>query len=111
MSTRRLSTHIVVPALILLAGMASSLASGASWMSPLAPSNVAADAERGGRVLVTWQDNSDAELGYHIQREPAFPEGTVTVQSNTTQFEDHPGRGGFSYTITAFDNDGDSAPA
>jgi hypothetical protein len=94
--------------LVALAGLACP-ALADSMSGPSAPTHVAVTSWTQGRVLLHWTDTSDQETGYLVTRDPPFPEGAVACPANTTMFVDRPGRGQFSYSVVAYNEDGESA--
>jgi hypothetical protein len=80
---------------------------GQATTPPPAPAPLVVS-ESGGRVLLNWANNSTAETGFRVTRQPAFEEGAFSVPADTTQVFDYPGRGTFVYTVVAFNPAGDS---
>jgi len=66
---------------------------------PDAPSNLAATAEADGTVTLSWQDNSNDELGFAIDRKTAtgYFHEIDRVAANTTTYHDQGVTGGRTY--------------
>jgi hypothetical protein len=58
--------------------------------------------------MVTWADRSSNEAGFRVERNPAFPVGTVTVGPNATAYLDQSGNGTYAYRVRAFNDAGAS---
>src|SRR5262249_35041109 len=78
---------------------------------PPTPAQLQAAVQADGHVMVTWQDTSDLETGFRIQRQPNFPEGVITMPAGTVAFDDQPGRGFFIYMVWAMNDAGRSETA
>lgn len=68
--------------------------------APAAPSNLAAAAASAAEIRLTWQDKSDDEQGFRIERRVAggsFAE-IATVAANVTAYQDQTVQAGTSYT-------------
>lgn len=94
----------------IVCGLAGMAAGQAGTAVPEAPTKPSASVDRNGRVHVVWVDNSGNETGFAIDRVPAFPQGAMVIGPDITEFNDVPGHGEFSYTITAINEGGRSAP-
>lgn len=83
---------------------------------PVAPVNLVAKADYEGAVAVTnltWQDESDNEVGFQILRSDNGEEFKVVgfVGANTTKYQDKVGKyvtGSFTYKVRAFNQAGQS---
>ncbi|HTE25997.1 fibronectin type III domain-containing protein [Flavitalea sp.] len=85
--------------------------------APVAPSNLVATAASYNRINLTWEDNSDSETGFEIQRTPTpnvltsfITVGTVGANSNS--YSDSASLSGsttYFYRIRSFNNSGASA--
>ena len=84
---------------------------------PNAPTNLVATAVSGSQINISWNDNSDNEAGFRVQRRQIPTSGSpgawltiATVNPNITAFQNTnliPGRT-YAYRVTAFNNDGDA---
>lgn len=83
----------------------------ASASAPPTPSWLTATPASAGRVVLTWDDNSDHEIGFRIDREPGGPSWPVIVGANERMFTDSPGLGQFTYRVSAIGRDGVSDPS
>lgn len=55
---------------------------------PKAPSNLKAKYESDDSITLTWEDNSDNEIGFEIEMTDGSAGGTATVGSNITTYKD-----------------------
>ncbi|MFN5943458.1 MAG: hypothetical protein ACK46I_00080 [Phycisphaerae bacterium] len=76
--------------------------------SPLAPVGFDVTDNNNRRAGMTWQDVSDNESSFELERIPAFGEGRVRVAANTTVFIDNSGDGEFQYRVRAINAAGAS---
>jgi hypothetical protein len=81
---------------------------------PNAPSRLTAKAIGAGQARLSWQDNSDNETGFRIERQKKSGKNwinttTFTVGTNVTTFTDTPGAGQFRYRVQAYNGAGNSA--
>lgn len=82
---------------------------------PNAPSNLLGSKQPGGIARLTWNDNSNNETGFTIERQTRINNNTwgatttFTVGANTTLFSQTPGVGRFRYRVRAFNGAGASA--
>lgn len=53
------------------------------------------------RAGMSWQDASDNEAAFELERVPAFGEGRMRVAANTTTYMDNSGHGEFQYRVRA----------
>ncbi|MGH8047814.1 MAG: fibronectin type III domain-containing protein, partial [Chthoniobacterales bacterium] len=79
--------------------------------TPTAPSNVTAVANSSGKITVTWQDNSNNELGFTVKRAPAAAGPFVALSPNPnadeTSFIDSTGLSPgttYYYQVLAYNN-------
>jgi hypothetical protein len=94
--------------------------SGSQWSNPLPivvdlptppmPSSLTAQDLGMAQAVLNWSDNSNTEQGFVIEREPAFQSGQPWRTSpNITAYIDSCGGGTFSYRVSAFNANGESA--
>ena len=57
------------------------------------------------RSGIVWTDSSDNELGFELERNPAFT-SRVVLNSNVTGYIDNSGDGAFAYRVRAYNNAG-----
>ncbi len=81
---------------------------------PAAPSNLRATNLGGGRCRLDWNDNSNNETGFTIERQRRVlwwwsNTTQINVGANTTTYTDSPGSGTYRYRIRAYNGDGNSA--
>lgn len=82
---------------------------------PSAPTNIAAAAiNNGAQARVTWQDNSNNETGFQLERQTLSgavwgPASTINVSANVTQHDDAPGVGTHRYRVRAANVAGSSS--
>jgi subtilisin family serine protease len=78
-----------------------------------APSNLTAQVPRGSTsVLLRWQDNSDNETGFVLERRSrisgnnwtSWVQVSASISANSTSYTDSPGSGTFEYRIFAARN-------
>lgn len=109
--------YFLVVVLILLCLLPGIIAPAAAVAAPVAPANLTATKISSGQIDLTWADNSNNELGFHIETatNEAFTTGqvTFTVSPNVTAYSDTSVYAGatFYYKVTSFDATGDSAPS
>jgi subtilisin family serine protease len=83
--------------------------------APFAPSNPAVVANGDGSATVRWQDNSNNETTFEIEREQRarrywkYTTTAGTVGANVTSFTDRPGLGNYHYRVRAVNASGASA--
>ncbi len=73
-----------------------------SLAAPLAPVGFDVADNNNRRAGMTWQDVSDNESGFELERIPAFGEGRVRVAANVTSYIDNSGDGDFQYRVRSF---------
>lgn len=76
--------------------------------APLAPVGFDVADNNNRRAGMTWQDVSDNESSFELERVPAFGEGRVRVAANTTVYIDNSGNGEFQYRVRAVNEAGAS---
>ncbi|MBI5864629.1 MAG: fibronectin type III domain-containing protein [Planctomycetes bacterium] len=81
---------------------------------PNAPSNLNVTNLGGGQARLNWQDNSNNEDGFRIERQKRSggrwnASGTFTVGANVTTATDTPGAGQYRYRVQAYNASGNSA--
>ena len=91
----------------------SNTASATTLNPPKAPSSLSAKAISSGQINLTWQDNSNNEIGFKIERSTggtAFTQITV-VGANVTSFADTglTSNTKYQYRVRSYNADGDSA--
>lgn len=73
---------------------------------PVAPSNLAANSSSWNHVDLSWQDNSDNEIGFHIRRKLEGSEyiSVGAAKENLTSFQDSTATGGVTlyYSVAAY---------
>ena len=99
---------------VLVAGMTLA---AVQEVVPIAPVGLSSKADHEGALAVanlTWQDESDNEVGFQILRSDNGEEFEVVgfVGANTNKYKDKVGRyvtGSFTYRVRAFNQTGPSA--
>jgi len=90
----------------------------APGISPVMPGNMQTSVDSvTGVVILTWNDNSDNESGFEVQRQKQHKNGNRwvgttmigTVGSDITSMSDAPGDGKFHYRLRAFNTAGSSS--
>ncbi|HYE61209.1 MAG TPA: hypothetical protein VD997_04365 [Phycisphaerales bacterium] len=82
---------------------------------PAAPSSIAATVDSTGLVRVTWQDNSNNELGFRLVRETRRTNGSwttsasYTLGANVALYTERPGTGTFRYKVRSYNSRGNSS--
>lgn len=77
-------------------------------LTPAMPRNLAVVDAGGGKARLTWNDMSNNETGFDIERQPTFW-SPMRVSANTTVFEDPTVGGSFAYRIRAVNSSGTSS--
>ncbi len=78
---------------------------------PAAPSNLTASLS-GSTVNLRWQDNSDNETSFIVERKGQGQAQWVSIGTTAgVTFPDNPGKGNWSYRVRAHNSAGDSAPS
>ncbi len=75
-----------------------------STIPPASPGNLGAS-DQNRRASVLWSDASNNELGFELERDPAFP-ARVLLGSNVTGYLDNCGPGTLRYRVRAYNNAG-----
>lgn len=83
---------------------------------PDAPSGLVASAVSGTQINLTWDDNSDNETGFRLERSPNGTDSWSTVTTTSADDEDHSDTGltqstTYYYRVIAEGSVGDSAPS
>jgi PKD repeat protein len=85
---------------------------GPKLTAPIAPSNLRATAVSSSRITLTWQDNSDNEQGFKIERrvEGGSYSQIATVEANTQSYSDSglSSEATYCYRVRAYNSAGDS---
>jgi PKD repeat protein len=80
--------------------------------APIAPSNLRATAVSSSQITLTWQDNSDNEQGFKIERrvEGGSYSQIATVEANTQSYSDSglSSEATYCYRVRAYNSAGDS---
>jgi hypothetical protein len=79
-----------------------------SVTAPLAPVGFDVADNSNRRAAMSWQDVSDNETGFELERIPAFGEGRVRVAPGSTTYIDNSGHGDFQYRVRAVNTAGSS---
>ncbi len=104
---------------VILAGSASHTvyqsAGNTSQDPPAPPEGGGSDGERSDGILITWEDNSDFELGFIIERTERDQDNwaeIARVPANTTSYLDRTAEPGvaYSYRVSAYNENGVSDP-
>ena len=88
------------------------LGAGPSAPPPNAPTNASVGKASGG-ARVTWQDKSNNEEGFEVERQKSTfgiwsTQALLTLPPNTTTVNDAPGKGTFRYRVRSFTINGSS---
>lgn len=119
-STLSVGTHVVTASVTDSGGLPDSdtvtvIIDPPAGTIPDAPSNAAATNNANRTATVTWQDNSDNETSFVIEREKQNKRGgwggatLISVGADTTSYIDNSGTGTFRYRVLARNAAGDSA--
>jgi hypothetical protein len=80
-----------------------------SNLPPSAPSGVVASDQGNRRAGLAWNDTSNNEAGFQLERNPALAGGAVTLGADVTAYVDNSGSGSFTYRVRSFNAAGYSA--
>ncbi|WP_305908854.1 reprolysin-like metallopeptidase [Methylomarinum sp. Ch1-1] len=74
--------------------------------APTAPANVTAAEKRKNQVAISW--NSSTDSGSGLDHYAVMRDGVLIAETGSTNYNDKPGSGTFTYTVTAFDKVGNA---
>lgn len=105
----------LVPILLLALTTIACIKKKPEGKAPAAPSNLKAVAINGNNVTITWNDNSDNELGFTLEEKdnvynPVYKEWITVYKDITVYYQSNltPGKT-YTFRIKSYNTYGDSA--